>query len=124
MLKLINEQLDWLPKHIPDHPPSPNGGRPPADKRRKIESIFWILDNGAKWKDLPRRFGARSTVHRWFQIWTHAGVFEQIMREAGRLIGWSKRAESTGCMNALSMQPFPKQRAAGTGSEIPTPEKV
>lgn len=86
MLQLTEEQLDWLAARIPNHELSPEGGRPPAGKRRTIAGIFWILDNGAKWKDLPREFGAKSTVHRWFQIWTEAGVFEQIMRDAGRLV--------------------------------------
>jgi len=86
MLQLTEEQLDWLAERIPDHPRSPKGGRPPADKRRVLAGIFWILDNGAKWKDLPRRFGSKSTVHRWFQRWTRAGVFEWILRDAGRLV--------------------------------------
>jgi transposase len=51
-----------------------------------VSGIFWILDNGAKWKDLPREFGSKSTVHRWFKKWVQAGVFEQIMRDAGRLV--------------------------------------
>ena len=86
MLRLTAEQLDWLAERIPDHEPNPKGGRPPADKRQVMQGIFWMLDNGAKWKDLPARFGSKSTVHRWFQIWTQAGVFEQIMRDAGRCI--------------------------------------
>ena len=86
MLKLTDEQLDWLAERIPDHKTSPKGGRPPADKRKVIQGIFWILDNGAKWKDLPREFGSKSTVHRWFQTWTQAGVFEKVMCDAGRLV--------------------------------------
>ncbi len=86
MLTLTDEQLDWLTKWIPDAPKSPLGGRPAADKRKVIRGIFWILDNGAKWKDLPRRFGSKSTVHRWFQTWVRDGVFEQIMRNAGRCV--------------------------------------
>lgn len=45
-----------------------------------------MLDNGAKWKDLPPQFGAKSTVHRWFKTWVEAGVFESIMRDAGKLV--------------------------------------
>ncbi|NJL73410.1 MAG: IS5 family transposase [Candidatus Competibacteraceae bacterium] len=51
-----------------------------------MRGIFWILDNGAKWKDLPAEFGSKSTVHRWFQTWVRAGVFESIMRDAGRMV--------------------------------------
>jgi len=86
MLKLTDEQLDWLIERIPDAPVSPLGGRPAANKRNEVRGIFWMLDNGAKWKDLPRRFGSKSTVHRWFQAWTREGVFEQVMREAGRCV--------------------------------------
>ena len=86
MMKLTQEQLNWLAERIPGHVPSPKGGQPAADKRTMLRGIFWILDNGAKWKDLPREYGAKSTVHRWFQTWTRAGVFERIMRDAGRCI--------------------------------------
>ena len=86
MLTLTDEQLDWLLERIPDRPKSPKGGRPPEDKRKVVRGIFWMLDNGAKWKDLPRQFGTKSTVHRWFQKWVAEGVFEAILRDAGRCI--------------------------------------
>ena len=86
MLTLTDEQLDWLLERIPDPPKSPKGGRPPAEKRKVVQGIFWILDNGAKWKDLPRKFGSKSTVHRWFQTWVKQGLFETIMRDAGHLV--------------------------------------
>lgn len=73
-------------ERIPDHPKHPLGGRPVADKRKVIQGIFWILDNGAKWKDLPQQFGSKSTVHRWFKTWVDDGVFETIMRDTGRCI--------------------------------------
>ena len=86
MLKLTDAQLDWLAERVPDPARSPLGGRPPADKRKTLQGIFWMLDNGAKWKDLPAQFGSKSAVHRWFQKWVHDGVFESIMRDAGRLV--------------------------------------
>ena len=86
MLTLTDEQLEWLAERVPDAPVSPLGGRPALDKRRALRGIFWILDNGAKWKDLPRRFGSKSAVHRWFQAWVREGVFERIMRDAGRCV--------------------------------------
>lgn len=86
MLRFSKEQIDWFLARIPVSEPNLKGGRPEADRRKTLEGIFWMLDNGAKWKDLPRRFGSKSTVHRWFQIWTQAGVFETIMQDAGRLV--------------------------------------
>ena len=86
MLKMSPEVLDWICQQIPDPPKRPRGGRPCADKRKVVAGIFWMLDNGAKWKDLPRRFGSKSTVHRWFQKWMQEGVFEQILRSAGSLV--------------------------------------
>jgi transposase len=86
MLKLTDGHLDWLCERIPDAPVSPKGGRPAIGKRDAVRGIFWILDNGAKWKDLPRRFGSKSAVHRWFSTWVKAGVFETLMREAGRVV--------------------------------------
>jgi transposase len=86
MIELNEAQLDWLCQMIEDHPVSPKGGRPCADKRRVLRGIFWILDNGAKWKSLPARFGSKSTVHRWFRRWAQEAVFDQLMDKAGRLV--------------------------------------
>ena len=86
MLKLSAEQLNWLCEEIPDAERSPKGGRPPAKKRQVIEGIFWVLDNGAKWKDLPRKYGSKSTVHRWFRKWVEASVFEALMIKAGACV--------------------------------------
>lgn len=86
MRRLNSNVLNWLCDNIPDAPVNSKGGRPAADKRRVLEGIFWILDNGAKWKDLPERFGSKSTVHRWFRKWVEAAVFDQMMSRAGHLV--------------------------------------
>src|SRR5262249_11211757 len=86
MLQISDDELSWFCERIPDPVRDPRGGRPPLDKRRALAGIFWILDNGAKWKDLPTQFGSKSAVHRWFKRWVEAGVFEDVMREAGRCV--------------------------------------
>lgn len=86
MRRLSSEALDWLCENIPDAPVSPKGGRPAANKRKVLEGIFWVLDNGAKWKDLPREFGSKSTVHRWFRNWVEDAVFDKLMARAGKLV--------------------------------------
>ena len=85
-MRLTDEQVEWLARRVPDAPRSPRGGRPAMDKRQALRGIFWVLDNGAKWKDLPREFGAKSAVHKYFTQWVKSGVFENMMRDAGRLV--------------------------------------
>ena len=86
-MPILNEsELDWLCENVPNAPRSPKGGRPPADKRLMLQAIFWVLDNGAKWKDLPSKLGSKSTAHRWFRTWAQAGVFEELMNVAGLCI--------------------------------------
>lgn len=112
MLRFTEERLRWLASQIPDALQSPQGGRPAADKLQMLRGIFWMLDNGAKWKDMPREFGSKSTVHRWFQRWTRAGLFEQAMRDAGR------RVEQRGGFRVYECfvdGTFAKARGAGDG---------
>ena len=85
-MRLSDEQVEWLAERVPDAPVSPRGGRPAMDKRQALRGIFWILDNGAKWKDLPGHFGSKSSVHKYFTLWVRSGVFENIMRDAGQLV--------------------------------------
>lgn len=84
-MQLTDEQLDWLCQHASDAPVRAKGGRPETCRRDELRGIFWIRDNGAKLKDLPRRFGSKIAVHWWFTTWVRVGVFEAIIRDAGRL---------------------------------------
>jgi len=59
------------------------------------------MDYGAKCKELWRRFGSKSAVHRWLTSWVRAGVFEAIMRYAGRLVGSRTTAD---CASAVKVQ--------------------
>jgi len=73
MLQLTEQQL-----------PRPKGGRPRADKRQAVRWIFPILDNGAKWKDLPSESGTKSSVYRAFRHWVQMGdKFEALLADIG-----------------------------------------
>jgi transposase len=37
-------------------------GRPRADDRRTVEGILYVLIMGCRWQDLPREYGAPTTV--------------------------------------------------------------
>ena len=53
-------------------------GRPPAHWRRTLNGIIFRMRSGCQWDQLPERYGAKSTVHDWFQRWAKGGVFETI----------------------------------------------
>jgi transposase len=63
-------------------PPPARTGRPRADDRRTIEGILYVLITGCRWKDLPREYGAPTTVWRRLKCWGEAGVWERIWRAA------------------------------------------
>ena len=112
MLKLTDSLLDWFCAHIPDPPKSPKGGRPRTDKRKALAGIFWLLDNGAKWKDLPRQFGSKSAVHRFFQRLVREGIFERLLQEAGRLVEQRRQYRLYECFLDAAFSPA---RGGGDG---------
>ncbi len=49
----------------------PKRGRGPArkDDRKILNGIFYILRTGAPWRDLPERYGPRTTVNNRYVRW-------------------------------------------------------
>jgi transposase len=54
------------------------GGRPPADPRRTLAGILYVLRTGCQWNAVPREYGSGKTLHRYFQRWRRAGVFKRM----------------------------------------------
>lgn len=75
--RLTDEQWECI---APVFPPPAKTGRPPADRRRTVDGIIWILRTGAPWRDLPEEeFGPWETVYTWFNTWTSDGTFDEIV---------------------------------------------
>jgi transposase len=55
-------------------------GRPRADDRLTIEGILYVLITGCRWQDLPRTYGASTTVWRRLRRWGEEGVWERLWR--------------------------------------------
>ena len=71
----------FLPQRINTH--RFGGGRPPADDRRCLAAIFFVLRTGCQWKALDATgLVPGSTAHDRFQFWRKAGVFRR-MWQAG-----------------------------------------
>jgi transposase len=76
---LTDEQWAFIQPLLP---PSARTGRPRANDRRTVEGILHMLVTGCRWQDLPRAYGAPTTVWRRLKLWGKAGDWERIWREA------------------------------------------
>lgn len=59
-------------------------GRTAADNRLFVNGVLWVLRSGARWSDLPARYGAYKSVHKRFTRWASKGVWEQIFQTLTR----------------------------------------
>jgi transposase len=73
--ELGDEQWDLI---APLLPKPKNRGRPRAEDRRTLSGILWVLRSGARGKDLPPKYGSRSTCHQRLQEWQDQGIWEGI----------------------------------------------
>ncbi len=99
-------------------------GRPRKDDRQILNGLIWMARTGCQWSEIPRRFGAKSTVHDRFQEWVEAGVFAKawtlLLQEFDGLEGidWTWQA-ADGC---IVKAPFGKKGApARKQPPAPTP---
>jgi putative transposase len=57
-------------------------GRPPMNPRKALSAIMFVLENGSKWRFLPKVYGKTSTVHGTFMRWVRNGTFESVATRA------------------------------------------
>ena len=55
-------------------------GRPPLNPRIVLNAILWILRSGARWRDLPARYGNWNSIYHKFRHWCSLGWFERLMK--------------------------------------------
>lgn len=68
-------------------PPERTGkpGRPCKTTNRDVlNGALWIGRTGAQWKELPQKYGKKSTVHERFKAWKDSGVLEAIFAELAK----------------------------------------
>ena len=69
--------LEW--RAIEPFLPNKPRGVPRVDDRRVLNGIFWVLRSGARWADLPERYGPPTTIYNRFNRWRKAGVWDRLM---------------------------------------------
>ena len=56
-------------------------GRPRQDLREVLNGIFFIVDNGAKWRAMPHDLPAWETCYRWSRRLEEDGTWQKLVDE-------------------------------------------
>jgi len=87
-------------------PKAKGGGRKrTVDVRQIINAIFYVTDNGVKWRSLPKEYPAWETVYGYFKRWTLEGTIEKIhrkLRKINRVIAGKKADETVSIIDSQS----------------------
>jgi transposase len=71
------------------------------DHRQVINGILWRVDNGAKWDQIPERYGPAKTCYDRFARWEQDGTWARIEKrlqadaDAAGDLDWRAQADST-----------------------------
>ena len=74
--ELSDEQWEQIRELLPGKASDP--GRTGKDNRTFVNGVLWILRSGARWQDLPERYGKWKTVHKRFTRWAKAEVWQRV----------------------------------------------
>jgi transposase len=73
---LIDAQWERIEPFVP-------GGRkgrrgPRSNNRRFVNALIWMARSGARWRDMPDRFGDFQTAKRRYYRWIEMGVLDEL----------------------------------------------
>lgn len=73
---LRDDQWERLREFVPGGRKGKRGPR--SDARLFFDALLWLARSGARWRDLPERFGPYQTIKRRYYRWIERGVFDRI----------------------------------------------
>ena len=73
-------------ERIKDFVPGGRRGKrgPRTDNRRFLNALLWMARSGARWRDLPERFGDHEAVKRRYYRWIEMGVLDDMLAVLAR----------------------------------------
>ena len=126
--ELTDEEWAVIQPLLPNKP----RGVPRVDDRRVINGILWRFRTGAPWRDVPDRYGPRTTLYNRFVRWRKAGVWDRLLEAVSKaydgdivMIRWpagesllSTRGDSS-CVRVHHHGAAPKKTAAMAAWDVP-----
>lgn len=56
-------------------------GRTAKDNRQFVNGVLWVLRSGARWSDLPERYGKYKSVHKRFIRWSKSKIWDKLFKD-------------------------------------------
>src|SRR3954470_18036363 len=75
--ELSDSQWELLSPFFPPRPRRRGGQW--KDNRTILDGVFWRLNTGAPWRDLPERYGKWQTVYHRFNALRKSGLLDRIL---------------------------------------------
>ena len=73
--KVTNAQWLQLKPYLSERP---RRGRPPADTRKTLQAVVYVLSTGCRWDELPAEMGSHITAWRRWRKWKESGMMDII----------------------------------------------
>src|SRR6186713_1799007 len=114
--ELSDAQWDLLAPFFPPRPRKRGGQW--KDDRAMLNGIFWRLNTGAPWRDLPERYGPWQTVYHRFNVLRKSGLLERIIERLQlRLNGAGMIDTELFCIDGTNL-PAPRPAAGAAKKKI------
>ncbi|WP_432571127.1 transposase [Kineococcus sp. SYSU DK005] len=92
-------------------------GRPRQDLREVLNGIFYVVDNGAKWRAMPHDLPPWETCYRWMRRLEDEGTWQKLVDEVRVLDRMGKDAPSRPACSSSTPR---ASAAAKAGTGVPT----
>ena len=89
-----------------------------VDLREVLNAIFYRVDNGVKWRNLPADFPAWQTVYGYFRLWVRLGVWESMNAALVKDVRRSVGRDGSPCLGILDSQSVKLGEKGGTRSGL------
>jgi len=79
---LRDDQWERIKGFVPGGTKGKRGPR--ANNRLFLDALLWMARSGARWRDLPERFGDHRSVKRRYYRWIERGVLDDMLAMLAR----------------------------------------
>lgn len=73
---LTDDEWPHLEPLIP--PAKSGGGKRRVNMREVANGIMYVLSTGCQWRAVPKDFPSKTTLHRYFDLWSYDGTLERM----------------------------------------------